>query len=95
MFIILLTFSENKALAGQFMDGHKGWLKQGFDDGIFLLAGSIKPGRGGAILAQGGSLEELEDRVNLDPFVKENVVQAELLEIESARTDDRLAFLLD
>ena len=43
MFIVLLKFSDNKAKAGQFMDSHKAWLKRGFDDGVFLLAGSLKP----------------------------------------------------
>ena len=51
MFIVLLKFSRNKARAGQFMDGHKEWIKRGFDDGVFLLAGSLQPNLGGAIAA--------------------------------------------
>ena len=31
MFVILLKFSANKSRAGQFMDGHKNWIKRGFD----------------------------------------------------------------
>lgn len=34
MFIVLLKFSGNKAQAGQFMEGHKEWIKRGFDDGV-------------------------------------------------------------
>ncbi|PPR73280.1 MAG: hypothetical protein CFH03_00926 [Alphaproteobacteria bacterium MarineAlpha3_Bin2] len=41
MFIVFLTFSDNKANAGQFMEGHKEWITRGFDDGVFLLAGSL------------------------------------------------------
>lgn len=41
MFVVLLKFSENKARASQFMDGHKAWIKRGFDDGVFLLAGNL------------------------------------------------------
>ncbi len=26
------------------MLGHNGWIKRGFDDGVFLLAGSLQPG---------------------------------------------------
>ena len=33
MFIVLLKFSANKTKAAQFMEGHKAWLKRGFDDG--------------------------------------------------------------
>jgi uncharacterized protein YciI len=95
MFIVLLKFSSNKASAGQFMDGHKEWIKRGFDDGVFLLAGSLRPDPGGAIVAQNASLSELQNRVNEDPFVTENVVSAEILEITPSKTDERLRFLLD
>ena len=94
MHIVLLRFSDNRAQAGQFMDGHRAWLKRGFDDGVFLLAGTIGPGVGGGILAGGVTLPELEARVNDDPFVAERVVTAEILEFALAKTDPRLAFLL-
>ncbi len=95
MFVVLLKFSDNKGNAGQFMDGHKEWLKRGFDDGVFLLAGSLQPKLGGAIVAHDTSLPDLQSRVDTDPFVAENVVTAEILEIAPAKTDARLGFLLD
>lgn len=94
MFIVLLKFSGNKSMVGQFMDGHNQWLKRGFDDGVFLLAGSLQPGLGGGIVAHQTTLPELENRVNEDPFVAENVVSAEILEIAPAKADQRLQFLL-
>jgi len=94
MFIVLLKFSDNKANAGRFMDGHKAWIKQGFDDGVFLMAGSLQPGLGGGVLADDTSRAELESRVAADPFVTENVVSAEIMEITPAKTDSRLEFLL-
>jgi len=94
MFIVLLRFSGNKAKAGQFMDGHKAWLKRGFDDGVFLLTGSLQPNLGGGIVAHNIALPELQSRVNNDPFVAEDVVSAEILEIAPSRADDRLSFLL-
>lgn len=95
MFIVLLKFSNNKSQAGQLMNAHNAWLKQGFDDGIFLLAGSLQPQQGGAIIAHNTSLSELENRVNEDPFVAENVVSAEVLEISPAKAEERLTFLLN
>ncbi len=94
MFVVLLKFSTNKAEAARFMEGHKAWLQRGFDDGMFLLAGSLQPQLGGAILAHNATLAELQARVKDDPFVAENVVSAEILEIAPTRADDRLAFLL-
>ena len=95
MFIVLLKFSDNKGQAGQFMDGHNEWIRRGFDDGVFLLAGSLQPNLGGGIIAHNASLSELQNRVNDDPFVAENVVSAEILEITPAKTDEHLKFLLD
>jgi len=94
MFIVLLRFSTNKDQAGRFMDGHKDWVKRGFDDGVFLLAGSLQPGLGGGILAHNVSMAELQIRVNQDPFVAEDVVTAEIHEITPAKADERLQFLL-
>ena len=94
MFIVLLKFSTNKAKAGQFVDGHKAWPKRGFDDGVFLLAGSLQPNLGGGILAEASSLPDLQSRVNDDPFVAEDVVKAEIVEIVPSRADNRLAFLV-
>ncbi len=95
MFIVLLKFSSNKGQASQFMEGHKEWMKRGFDDGVFLLVGSLQPNLGGGIVAHNTSLSDLQSRVNDDPFVAKNVVSAEILEIAPSRTDERLEFLLD
>jgi uncharacterized protein YciI len=93
MFVVLLKFSSNKGQAGRLMEGHNAWIKQGFDDGVFVLTGSLQPGLGGGILAHNTSLPELQTRVNGDPFVAQSVVSAEILEITPARADARLAFL--
>jgi len=95
MFIVLLNFADNKSRAGQFMNSHKEWLERGFDDGVFLLAGSLQPNRGGAIVAHNTSLPDLQSRVNDDPFVVENVVAAEILEVTPSKADERLRFLLN
>ncbi|UCH41209.1 MAG: hypothetical protein JSU67_05910 [Gammaproteobacteria bacterium] len=95
MFIVLLKFSDNREQAGEFMEGHNDWIRRGFEDGVFLLVGSLQPGMGGGIVAHNASLAELQNRVNEDPFVKENVVRAEVLEISPAKADARLEFLLE
>lgn len=94
MFVILLKFSENKTKAGEFMEGHNEWIKKGFEDGKFLLVGSLQPSLGGSVIAHNSSLTELQERVNLDPFVSENIVIAEILEIEPKKADERLNFLM-
>lgn len=95
MFIVTLKFSDNKDQASQFMEGHKEWIKRGFDDDVFLLVGSLQPNLGGGIVAHNASLSDLQSRVEEDPFVQENVASAEILEITPSKVDRRLRFLLD
>lgn len=95
MYIVLLKFAENKSQAATFMDGHNQWIRRGFEDGVFMLIGSLQPGLGGTLIAHGVSLNALESRVKEDPFVAENIVTAEILEVEPNKADERLSFLLD
>jgi hypothetical protein len=61
---------------------------------VFLLVGSLQPGLGGSVIAQYTSLSELQERVDDNPFVAENIVSAEILEIDPRKTDERLSFLV-
>ena len=94
MFVILLKFSDNKSRAEEFMNAHNLWIKQGFEEGVFLLVGSLRPDLGGSVIADNASLSEIQARVNSDPFVVENVVSAEILEIDPKKADERLSFLV-
>ncbi len=94
MYVVLLKFAENKSQAGDFMQDHNAWIRQGLDDGVFLLVGSLQPGLGGAILAHGVSAADLQARIDADPFVVHGIVRAEILEIKPGKTDPRLEFLL-
>jgi uncharacterized protein YciI len=94
MFIVLLKFAANRDLAGQFIEGHKGWLQRGFDDGVFQMSGTLRPAAGGVVIAHNTSAQDLHERVSQDPFVVEGVVSAELIEIAPSRASEPLAFLL-
>ena len=76
MFIGLLKFSANKSQASNHMDDHMSWIKRGFDDGVFLMAGSLQPSLGGSVMAHNTTLADLQKRVDDDPFVAQNVVSA-------------------
>ncbi len=94
MFIVFLRFSDNKSQARDHMVGHEQWIQQGFEDGVFLLVGSLQSNLGGSVIAHNTSLPELQERVNNDPFVAENIVSAEIIEIDPKKADSRLNFLL-
>jgi len=94
MFIVFLKFSNNKSQARQFMDGHNKWIKQGFDDGVFLLTGSLKDGTGGTVMVGNISLDDLKNRIHNDPFIAQDIVRPEIIEITPGKTDQRLQFLM-
>lgn len=93
-FIVLLRFSDSQDRTSQFAEGHAEWVKRGFDDGVFLLAGSLRPNLGGGILAVDTSLSKIQCRVNEDPFVAEGLVEADIIELAPSKADERLRFLL-
>jgi len=94
MFVVLLKFSDQRSRAPEFMQAHKDWIKRGFEDGVFLLAGSLHENVGGGIFAHNTSLEALQKRVNEDPFIVHDVVTADVLEMSPSLADERLNFLL-
>jgi hypothetical protein len=59
-----------------------------------VLVGSLQGGHGGAVVAHNTTRADLERRVNADPFVAEDVVSAEILEIAPSRIDERLQFMV-
>jgi uncharacterized protein YciI len=93
MFIVLLKLTADKTKIAPLMEEHKAWLQRGFEAGVFLLSGTIEPGLGGAILARDSSVAALEARLAEDPFVREDVVRPEIIEVSPSRLDPRLETL--
>lgn len=93
MYIVTLSLTAQKSRAPEFMAAHNAWIARGFDEGAFLLVGSLKPQGGGAILAAGSDRAALEQRIADDPFVQEGIAIPEIQEVAPARTDERLSFL--
>ena len=92
MFVILLKFAEYRNRVAEFLQAHKDWIRHGFDEGAFVLVGSLGSG-GGAILAAHTSMEAVQARVAADPFVIEGVVTPEIHAIAPSQFDERLGFL--
>ena len=93
MFIVLLELGKERARASELLAEHNAWIQRGFADGVFVLVGTIEPKLGGAILAHRCSRPDLEHRVSEDPFVRESVVSARIVEVTPGRLDQRLDFL--
>lgn len=94
MYIVFLRFGAQRAQAGQWMAQHGQWLKQGMDDGVFLMAGSLGDGQGGVVLARGGDRDALMARVAQDPFVEHGIVEADVQAVNPSRFAPGMAELL-
>ena len=79
MAMALRKVSRDKAKANQIMDGHLSWLMDRFAKGTFLVAGTIEPKAGGAMLAHNPTLEQIQAIIKGDPFVSDGVVSAEII----------------
>jgi uncharacterized protein YciI len=93
MFIVLLRFSNGKSKARDLVAAHNEWIERGFENGVFLVVGSLQPGLGGTVVAHNTTREALEARVQNDPFVTHDVVTAEILEVSLTKKDPRLTFV--
>jgi uncharacterized protein YciI len=93
MYIVVLRLADDSRVS-EHVVGHREWLQQGFDDGVFYLTGGIPRAGGGVILATGLTIDELATRLDKDPFVVHGVVATpEVIELEVTMHDPRLAFL--
>jgi len=94
MYIVKLEFSSHRIRARDWMDEHNRWIQRGFDDGVFLLTGSLESNRGGVVLAANTTLEALQARIKDDPFVAHGVVEASVCAIAPSRAIPALADIL-
>ena len=76
------------------MEAHNAWIAIGLADGVFQCVGSLDVG-GGFILVHGEEHEALLQRVQKDPFVENDIVTAEVYQVDVKRTVPELAHLAD
>lgn len=95
MHIIFLKFGPERTQAGQWMAEHLQWIRQGIDEGVFLMAGSLDNAQGGVVLAVNLESDQVQHRVAQDPFVIHGVVRAEVHAVAPSLMARGMAALLD
>lgn len=93
MFIISLTYIKPLEEVDVLLEEHVVYLKEQYDLGHFLASGRKVPRTGGVILARGGSCEEIETIIKLDPFYRHGAAEYEITEFCPTMTSDELEFL--
>lgn len=79
MLILSLTYIAPLEEADRQMEAHMAWVRQGYDDGIFVASGRKMPRTGGVILAR-GERAAIEALCAADPFVVHGIAEYDIIE---------------
>ncbi|WP_321532758.1 YciI family protein [uncultured Desulfuromonas sp.] len=86
MFIIELTYIRPLDEIDFFMKAHLDFLDSQYKQNRFIASGRKVPRTGGIILARADNRETIEQVVALDPFVKNQVARANIIEFNPTMT---------
>ena len=91
--LIVLTYVKPLDEVDAQLPAHGAWLREGFRQGLFLIAGRRKPRTGGVIVAR-GEREAVEALAATDPFVASGVATAEVIAFDATFAAPSIADLL-
>lgn len=91
MYLVFLKFSDNKSLAPKYMQMHNDWINEHTHSGKFLMVGTLEPKQGGCIFAECKSMDEIKQLIANDPFVANDVVKPEILQVSPSKVSNHLA----
>jgi uncharacterized protein YciI len=79
LYLILLHYRATLEEVDRHIDAHRRFLHEQYAAGRFLLSGAQEPRAGGVILARGGSLEEITQLLEQDPFQQAGIADYEIV----------------
>ncbi|TWI70182.1 uncharacterized protein YciI [Pseudoduganella lurida] len=68
MFIVTLTYLKPNEEIDQLLAAHRAFLREQYDNGLFVMSGRLVPRTGGIIIAHADSRADVEAVIELDPF---------------------------
>jgi uncharacterized protein YciI len=80
LFVIILRYLVSLEEIDAVMKQHMAYLHKHYDKGDFLVSGRQVPRTGGVILARAKNRTALEKTIKQDPFVKERLASADIIE---------------
>lgn len=94
MFVVALTYKVPDDIVDFHRPGHMAWLKQAFDDGVFLASGRRVPAVGGVLLSR-VDRASLDASLAKDPFYSNGVADFEIIEFAATSVAEGYENLLD
>ncbi|HEY1150990.1 MAG TPA: YciI family protein [Pseudoduganella sp.] len=91
MFIITLTYLKPPEEIDKLLAAHREYLREQYDNGMFLMSGRLVPRTGGIILATADSRADIEAVIELDPFKEAGAASYTITEFVPTMTADILS----
>jgi uncharacterized protein YciI len=85
IFVVVLTYTVVLSKIDEALPEHLEWLSRQYDDEVFVASGNRTPRTGRVILAAGLTRDDLELRLNLDPFARLGLATYEVIEFLPSR----------
>ena len=86
MFIISLTYLKPAEEIDALLAKHREYLREQYDNGMFLMSGRMVPRTGGVIIATADSKADIEAVIELDPFNEAGVASYTITEFVPTMT---------
>lgn len=94
MYVVSLTYKVPEDIVEFHLAGHVEWLKNAFDEGVFVAAGRKVPRTGGLLLSR-ADRQTLDGSLAKDPFYVNGVADFEVMEFAANRVAPGFENLLD
>ncbi|CAN7467385.1 YciI family protein [Pseudoduganella sp. LjRoot289] len=91
MFIIALTYLKPAEEIDKLLAAHREYLREQYDNGMFLMSGRMVPRTGGIIIATADSRADIEAVIELDPFNEAGAASYAITEFVPTMTADILS----
>ena len=91
MFVIALTYLKPTDEIDALLAAHREFLREQYDNGVFLMSGRMVPRTGGIIIATADSRADIEAIIELDPFRQAGAASYTITEFVPTMTADVLA----
>ncbi|AXA91687.1 YciI family protein [Massilia sp. YMA4] len=91
MFVITLTYEKPTEEIDALLAAHRAFLREQYDNGVFLMSGRMVPRTGGIIIATADSRADIEAILELDPFKQAGAASYQITEFVPTMTADILA----
>jgi uncharacterized protein YciI len=80
MFLILLKYTAGLDIVNEHVEAHRTYLDRYYAQGKFICSGAQIPRKGGVILCNSRSREEVQRIINQDPFHIHGAAEYEIIE---------------